>query len=76
MERSTVVRYRKGSGISDYPNVFVWVHWWVVCSVGVWEWQGAEGVCDQIKSISENCRGKVKLVPIIQVHLCTYSTVN
>ena len=29
METSTVVGHRKGSGIDDNQNIFVWVDWWL-----------------------------------------------
>ena len=33
MEKSTELGRRKGSRIAGSPNVCVWAHWWVVCSV-------------------------------------------
>ena len=32
MEKSTVVRLRKGSGVADNLACVEWAHWWVVCS--------------------------------------------
>ena len=34
-ERSTALGVRKELEIVDNMSVFVWVHWWVVCGVGV-----------------------------------------
>ena len=36
MERSTVLGHRRWSEIADNPSVFVWAHWWGVCSGAVW----------------------------------------